>query len=240
MARQEIIETFRNHGINITIDDSTQKLVQALKEETPDSLWPLVEDFSNGQPIGLIGCNELMHNYTLQYALVQAFKDDRDSITQADIDTAQDRAAKLAESMSKGSSTRADDAPEPPTFDDNGDTVAAPVKRKRDPGLYPLILSLVENNMKASPDEILTMVRETKPHVNESTAKVYYSKARGELNLPKIGKRGRKGTGIYGEIKQLIEANPDTPRAEMIERIVNQLGAKVGTAQAYYSKVMNS
>lgn len=239
MVQQSIVETFRNHGIDIDNGDSSQKLVQALKKETPDSLWPLVEDFSKGKPIGLNGCNELMHSYTLQYALVAAFKDDRDYITQADIDTAQERASNLAESMSRGSSTRDDDAVEP-TLDDNGDEVAAPVKRKRDPGLYPMILSLVEENLKATPDEILAMVQKSKPSANESTVKVYYSKARGELNLPKIGKRGRKGSGIYGKIKTLIEANPDVPRAEMVERIVNELGAKVGTAQAYYSKVMNS
>lgn len=245
MPRQEIIEIFRNHGINITAEDTSGKLVGELKTQTPDSLWPLVEDFSNGKPIGLNGCNELMHSLTLQYALVEAFSNDRDSITQADIDTAQERAAKLAESMSRGSSTR-DDAAVEPIYDDEGEEVAAPVKRKRDPGLYPMILSLVEENMKATPDEILTMVRKSKPNVNESTVKVYYSKARSELNLPKIGKRGRKGSGIYGKIKTLIEANPDAERAEMIERILAEVTkpdgspVPVGTAQAYYSKVMNS
>lgn len=238
MPNQEIVEIFRNHGVNITADDTSMKLVKVLKEENPATLWPMLEEFTDNKPIGLDGCNETMHHYTLQYALVRAFEQDRTSITQEDVDAARQDAAKLAESLSTGSSTRPDAAIENDADNDAG-TIAKPTKtRKRDASLYPLILSLVENNMKAKPDEILTMVKESKPDVNESTAKVYYSKARNELNLPKIGKRGRKGSGIYGKIKALIEANPNVERSEMIDRIVTELGAKVGTAQAYYSKAM--
>jgi len=240
MPSQEIVEIFRNHGVNITADDSSMKLVKALKEENPATLWPMLEEFTNNKPIGLDGCNETMHHYTLQYALVRAFEQNRDSITQDDLDAAREDAAKLAESLSHGSSTRDDEIVQNDSEnEDNQSNVAKPKKtRKRNRNLYPMILSLVEDNMKATPNEILEMVKERDPAANDSTVKVYYSKARNELNLPKIGKRGRKGSGIYDKIKALIEANPNVERAEMIERIVNELGAKVGTAQAYYSKAM--
>jgi len=238
MPSQEIVEIFRNHGVNITANDKSTKLVRVLKEENPASLWPILEEFTNNKPIGLDGCNERMHHYTLQYALVRAFEQDRTSITQEDIDAARQDAAKLAESLSTGSSIRADTVVENDDTDNTENTTKVAKTRKRDASLYPLILSLVESNMKATPNEILDMVKKSKPDVNESTAKVYYSKARNEFNLPKIGRRGRKNSGIYDKIKALIETNPAADRAEMIERIVNELGAKTGTAQAYYSKAM--
>jgi len=48
----------------------------------------------------------------------------------------------------------------------------------------------------------------------------------------------RRSVGVAVRIQVLIETNPAADRAEMIERIVNELGAKTGTAQAYYSKAM--
>lgn len=236
MPNQEIVEIFRNHGVNITADDTSMKLVKVLKEENPATLWPMLEEFTDNKPIGLDGCNETMHHYTLQYALVRAFEQDRTSITQEDVDAACQDAAKLAESLSTGSSTREDIAESNVENDDSEHSTKPKKTRKKNPNLYPMILSMVENNMNATPDEILEMVKERDNSVNDSTVKVYYSKARNELNLPKIGKRGRKGSGIYGKIKALIEANPNVERSEMIDRIVTELGAKVGTAQAYYSK----
>jgi len=239
MEKQELVERFRNYNVDIEATDSGIKLAQMLADETPDALWPMLEEFTKGKPIGMDCANEMMHSLTLRGALVKAFESGQDTITQEDIDVARERAAKTADSLSRNGSTRTD-TPTVENDDDEapastGTTVSKP-KRKKRLNLLPTIESLVEQNPKASPDEIYQMVLKREPTANESTVKVYYSKARNNLNLPKIGKRGRANSGIYDKIKAMVKANPETERAELIERIVNELGAKTGTAQAYYSK----
>ena len=238
MEKQELVERFRNYGVDIQATDGAIKLARALSDETPDTLWPMLEEFTNGQTIGMDCANETMHSLTLRGALVKAFESGQDTITQEDINAARERAAKTADSLRQNGSTRTD---EPSTENDADDaenassTVSKP-KRKKRKNLMPMIESLVEQNPKASPTEVYEMVAKRVPDANESTVKVYYSKARTNLNLPKIGKRGRKSSGIYDKIKAMVQDNPDTDRATIIDRIINELDTKTGTAQAYYSK----
>lgn len=236
MSKQEVVEKFRNHGINVDIEDSATDALQALKDHNPDTLWPVLEDFTNG-PIGLNFANEAMHTYTLSYALVNAFEQGKDSITQEDVDDAFDKAAKLADSLAPNGSTRADPDGEAVEGEQNGEAVTRTVKRKKDNTLMPLIESIVQDNAKESNEAILSMVLEQRPNAKENTVRAYISKARSNLGLKvKGGKRGRKSSGIYEKIRDMIKANADMPRAELIEKIVNELDAKPGTAQAYYSK----
>lgn len=237
MERQEIVEIFRNHGIDIRENDASPRLAEALSSESPDTLWPLLEDFTHGKPIGMDCPNELMHSLTLRGALVKAFEENRDTITQEHIDAAREKYAKTANILRKNGATRTDDPVRETVEDENGELVAKPQKRKRDTTLMPLIERLVQEHAQKPNEDILSMVMEKRPAAKENTVRAYISKARGNLGLKSKGaKRGRANSGIYDKIKTLIQDNPETPRKEMIERIVNELDAKEGTAQAYYSK----
>ena len=237
MEKQEMVEIFRNHGINIQANDSEARLAEELAGENPDALWPMLEEFTQGKPIGMDSPNEMMHTLTLRGALVNAFKECRDTITQEDVDAARDRAAKTANMLRRNGATRTDDPDYNTVENEDGETVAKPKKRKRDTTLMPLIERTVEDNAEKANEDILAMVMKERPNAKENTVRAYISKARSNLGLKVKGaKRGRKSSGIYEKIKGMIEDNPDTPRKEMIERIVNELDAKEGTAQAYYSK----
>lgn len=238
MEKQELVERFRNYGIDLQPNDGAIRLSHALADEASDTLWPILEEFTDGATIGMDCANEMMHTLTLRGALVKAFEDGKDTITQDDIDAARERAAKTADGLRRNGSTRTDEPSTENAADDaeNASSTVSKPKRKKRKNLMPMIESLVEDNPKATPNEIYEMVAKRVPDANESTVKVYYSKARTNLNLPSIGKRGRKSSGIYGKIKAMVQDNPDTDRATIIDRIINELDTKTGTAQAYYSK----
>jgi hypothetical protein len=240
MPNQEIIERFRNHGVDIQADQSSTHLIRELRDTDPETLWLMVEDFSDNKPIGMNSPNEKMHRLTLSYALVDAFENDRDSIAQDNIDAAFERAAKTAESLKRGSSTLADADLVSETGGDTTTSVQSSqkpkTKGKRDTGLKPLIFSLVEDNPKAQAVEIVDMVQAKKPKAKDGTIKVYYSQARKSLGLPNIGKRGRKSSGLYGSIKKMVQDSPDASKEAITEQAVKELDANPNTVAVYYGK----
>lgn len=240
MAKQEIVETFRNHGVNIQADQSSTFLIRELRDTDPETLWLILEDFTDNKPIGMDSPNEKMHRLTLSYALVDAFENDRDSITQDDITAAHERAAKTAETMIRGSSTKPDPELVSETGGDiNTDTQTAQKPRKKSKrikGLKEMVFSLVEDNPKAQSAEIVDMVQEREPAAKDGTIKVYYSQARKSLGLPTIGKRGRKSSGLYGSIKKLVQDNPDASKDEITEQAQKELDANPNTVAVYYGK----
>lgn len=173
--KQELIERFRNHGIDIQAHDPVSRIPSQLRETDPETLWLVLEDFSNGQPIGMDSPNEKMHQLTLSYTLVDALENDRESITQDDVDRAFQKAADMAESMVKGSSTKADDEPA-----DNAPVASQSRKarKKKDPDLAPFIRRTVEENPDATTDELIEMIQAVKTGPAVSTIRVYISKAR--------------------------------------------------------------
>lgn len=236
MATQEIVEVFRNHNIDIELGQSSTTLVRALRETDPETLWIVLEEFSNGEPIGMDCPNERMHILTLSYALVDVFENNKESVTQNDIDAARQRATKTAEALSTGSSTRPDEEATVDPVSNDAPAQAKKPKRKRDAGLRPMVESMLADNPKATPADVINAVLEQKPSAKESTIRVYYSQARKALNLPSSGKRGRKSSGLYPAILKMVRDNPEVSKEKVITMATKKFDAKENTALAYISK----
>lgn len=236
MPNQEIIERFRNHGIDIDNFGAKSRVPEKLSQTDPETLWLVVEDFSEGKPIGMDSPNEKAHQLTLSYALFNAYESDSLTITQDDIDRAAERASGTMERMVKGSSTKADDAP---VENDNGSIAAAdaPKKRKRSKTLMPNVEAVVKDNPDADTDELIELIQKREPNSAENTIRSYISKARTELGLS-TGKRGRKPSKLYPTIKTTVQDNPDASVDEVGKLAESTLGKDINpnTLLAYYNK----
>jgi hypothetical protein len=235
MANQEIVERFRNHGIDVQADMSLARVPAQLKEADPETLWLVLEDFTDNKPIGLNSPNENMHQLTLSYALVDAFENDRQVITQDDVDRAFERAAKFSESMVRGSSKKPDEPKDDETVSGSENVQKPAQKRKRSKTLMPNVKAVVSDNPKAETDELIELIQKREPNAKEGTIRAYISNARKELGLS-TGKRGRKPSNLYPSIKTMVQDNPDATADEIVERAVNEIDCKPNTARAYYSK----
>jgi len=240
MATQNIVEIFRNYNIDIQIDQSSTYLIRALSEIDVSTLWVILEEFTQGQAIGMQSPNETMHRRTLCYTLIDIFENDKETISQEDVDMAYNRAAKISETLAEGSSTRPDEVENNSEEADmsNGAQRAPAVSRKRDKGLMPLIKSLVADNPKATSAEIVEMVMKQKPNAKENTVKVYYSQARKALELPSIGKRGRKPSGLYAAVKKVVQKNPDADKNDIVSEVQKEHDAKKNTINVYIGKAL--
>ena len=235
MATQEIIETFRNHGVQVEEDASSTQLVWLLREIGYESLWPIVEDFY-GSTVDVVFVNKKMATLTTNYVLVDVFENNKTAIVMEDIEAAKVRATKIAESMWVGSSTRTDqELAETATGSDSSEDSGAST-RKHDRGLKPLIESLVESNPKAKAAQIIEMVHESKPEAKDATIKVYYSQARNSLGLPSLGRRGRKSSGLYPAILKMVRDNPEISKDEVFTVASEKFGAKESTVNIYFGK----
>jgi len=216
----QTIEVLKNHGLEINEEVDSENLASQLGEMDVCDLWPIVEDFTGDETIGIDG-NEQIQGLTLSYALVDAFENNLDHIGQAEIDGALKKATETVNKMT-----------EEETVTDESAESATPKINKKD-----IVSGLVQENPTALADEIVAMAVEADSTINESTAKQYYYNVRKELNMAPVGKRGRKPSDTLDRIKSMLEGNLDTPKAEMVESIVDKLGLTEGTAATYYSKV---
>lgn len=211
----QIVETLRLHGLDIDGNETDSKnLAYQLTGMDVKNLWTIVEDLAH-EEINEIDGNEQVQGMALNYALVDAFENDLDQITQKEIDVAVEKATESVNNLSG-----------------NQSEVSSPGK----PNRKTLIKNLVEENPDALADEIIDMALEANDNMNTLTAKQYYYNVRKELNLNPVGKRGRKPSDTIDRIKALLDGNLDVPKAEMVEKIVSEIGVKEGTASTYYSK----
>lgn len=224
----ETIEIFRNHGVELSNPSAYNELAEKLGELPNDELFNILEDFTGDETIGIKG-DETLQSLTLSRALVEAFTKGKDSITQADIDAAQERAQKVAEGLS-GKTAESD------KIESEAVTETPKPKRKRTGKLKPAIKKCVEDNPDAQSDEVVTMMTEQDSEVNPVTARMYYYQVRKELGLPTIGKRGRKPADTFDNLKSMLKDNLDKPKSDMVEKFVKEFGVTEGTASSYYSK----
>lgn len=211
----QIVETLRLHGLDIDGNETDSKnLAYQLTGMDVKNLWTIVEDLAH-EEINEIDGNEQIQGMALNYALVDAFENDLDQITQKEIDVAVEKATESVNNLSG-----------------NQSEVSSPGK----PNRKTLIKNLVEENPDALADEIIDMALEANDNMNKLTAKQYYYNVRKELGLEPVGKRGRKPSDTIDRIKALLDGNLDVPKSEMVEKIVSEIGVKEGTASTYYSK----
>lgn len=237
MPNQEIIERFRNHGIDIDNYGAKSRVPEKLSQTDPETLWLVVEDFSEGKPIGMQSPNEKAHQLTLSYALFNAYENDELTITQEDIDRAAERAKSTMERMVKGSYSKAD-TPKTDDGDSSSETGSKPTKsRKRSKTLMPNVKAVVQDNTNAETDDLIELIQKREPQAAENTIRAYISKARKELGLA-TGKRGRKPSKLYPTIKSTVQDNPDATVDEVGEVVSKALDKEINpnTLLAYYNK----
>jgi len=246
------IEVFEQHGLQFETDE--QAMIE-LSELQPEQLWDLTEHFTGEAPIGVSGDEETQAN-TLRIALVNAFSENSESITQQDIDLAQERALSLIGDVENEAESEDSQVDEPEgelleaaETQQTTDTISrgrrstdvseddAPKRtRRRTSHSRALIKSLVHKSPNADRDTIVQRAFQQGADVTEETAIMYFYDVRNEMGLPPNGKRGRKPTNTLESVKTLIFENwdEDHQRADIIDMIVSELGYKLNTATVYY------
>lgn len=215
---------------------SRTRLVQSMNEIHEGELESIVKSMANSDLTIPHHDNNRVNTLTLRYAVVTAFENGQDRISDADMQSAYDRALDFA---SKNGTLNVSNLDAITIEGENAAEGAEQAgKRKRNPNLYPSIKRMVEASPDAEKSEIVEQAVE-RFAADEGTATNYFYKARKELGLKNNGRRGRKGSGIYGKMVELINENTALVRDEIVALAVER-GIKEGTANAYYSKIINS
>lgn len=234
-------EIFEKHGLHF--EDAEHAAVE-LAELDIVELWDVAEDFQDGD-LGISG-NEETQATILRAALMQAFTDDRDHITQQDLDLAQEKALSLEDDMEDGetmevkATAEQDEESEDETPDQNAsntsETDETPAKRtrKRSSESRKIMKSLIEASPDASRNEILEQAFNGDVDISETTAITYFYDIRNELGLSPNGKRGRKPNCKQGAIVEFIQANPELDKDQIIQQIADKFGYKESTAKQYH------
>ncbi len=238
-------QIFEQHGMEFHDEEHA---MAELAELEPDELWTLTEQFTGDEAIGVSGDEETQSN-TLRFALVKAFANDADRITQDDIDLAQETALSLINDIEDetGDDQSVEDTSasteESSVVADSGEE-SAPVEATRTRKRTSTSRELIKTLVTASPDtprnEILEEAFKQGADVAEATAVMYFYDVRKELGIDPNGKRGRKPTNTQAKVKALVLENYDNERADLINLIVEQLGYKENTATVYYHNALKA
>ncbi len=180
--------------------------------------------------------NDRVNSMTMRYAIVDAFKDGRDVISNYDLSLAQQKAINTAQK--NGSLNGASSLGGVSTLSETSETASNAPKRTRNRNTYPSIKRLVENAPEASKDEIVEQAIE-QLNVSDTTAVQYFYKARRELGMG-TGKRGRKGSNLFPAMLELVREHGDTHDRDDIVQMAIDKGIKAGTATAYYYKAVKT
>lgn len=227
-------EVFQQHGLPVKDE---QKIMLELAGFDADKLWELTEQFTGDAAIGVQGSEEIQAN-TLRFALVNAFTANADSITQSDIDLAQQRALSLGNDVA---SLVANHKPKPKADPEpQSDVQSEPVKRTHRSSSREIIKSLVKASPNAKRDDILKQAFDKGIDVSRATANMYFYDVRKELDLKPNGKRGRKPTNTQDDVKALVLKNWDNERSTIIKIIVDEMGYKENTAKVYYQNAQKA
>lgn len=226
-------------GLNPTLEafnldtSGYSRLSHSLTDLHFGELQSIVETISNGAELP-VHENERVNNMTLRYAIVEAFRNGRDAVTEDDLKQAQERALGTAEKLGTFRiSVMAEEAnPETP------ENASDEPKRRRNANNYPSVKRMVESSPDAEKDEIVERaVKEL--GVRENTAMQYFYKARRELGL-KTGKKGKKASDLFPTMLDLVRQNRDSLDREQIVDMAVDKGIKKGTAVAYYYKAIKT
>lgn len=229
---------FEQHGLQFA---DAEEAMAELSVLDSGELWNLTEDLIGDNVVGIEGDEDTQADI-LRIALVNALTENSETLTQADIDLAQERALDLGSDVDE----EADETPVSAKTNGKAKPVSAkaqkPAKRtrKRTSESRETIKNLVAADPEASREDILEQAFEQGADVAESTAVMYFYDVRKELGLEPNGKRGRKPTNSIDTVRELIEANWDTERGELIELISSELGYKPNTATVYYHEALKA
>jgi len=174
---------------------------------------------------------------TKRYAVVRAFENGSESVSDADMEWAQEKALVLVKKNGSGSGSTTGPIEDTPTSTKASDSPDSAPKRKRNPKLYPAIKRLVQASPDASKETIAEQVLEQYPGTVEGTIVMYYYKARKELGLKNNGKRGRKPSKVYPNVLAMVKANSDKERKELVAMAVES-GVNESTANVYVGKAL--
>lgn len=236
-------EIFEQRGMHF---DDAEEAMNELTALESDELWDLTEQFiGEDNVIGVEGSEEMQAN-TLRIALVNALEANAERITQKDIDLAQERALDLeadtdaeAETTPIKVTAEAESEETEAEAEASADEQPAKRTRKRTSVSRELIRSLIKADPDAPREDILEQAFDQGADVAETTAVMYFYDARKELGLEPNGKRGRKPTNSIEKVRELIEANWDMERGDLIDLIVSELEYKPNTATVYYHEALN-
>lgn len=221
-------EIFENHGLSF---NDSEHAAAELADLNLDELWDITDDFIVDE-LEVTG-NEDEQAATLRTALVHAFENDLEAITQQDFDLAREQAIQIgdadedepeqsaSEDETEQSATEdAEDASGEDETEDEPDQAASATpkprkKRKRTSAGLAAVRRLVEADNTA---EAATVVEQAQQEVDiaESTLTAYYYKVRREMGLAGTGKRGRKPNDTKDQVRAIIENNWDAERADII------------------------
>ena len=237
----------------------SEQAVAELAELDNDELWTITEQLMGDDPIGIQGDEDEQADI-LRIVIANAFDNGAESITQDDIDLAQETALNLqadqadqadVEDEPSGVSVteeaaaivdgQTDEEPEQEASEDESEPVDAKPKRtrKRTSESRRIIKNLVIADPDMPRDEVLAQAESEGIDVSPDTAMMYFYDVRNELGLAPNGKRGRKKTNTIERVIELIQANPDLSRKEYIGLIHSELGYAESSASVYYHKAQN-
>lgn len=229
-----------------------EQAVAELAELDNDELWTITEQLMGDEPIGIQGDEEEQADI-LRIVLANAFSVNAESITQSDIDLAQETALNLqtdVEDEHTGSSVTEVSQEEAASIAD-GQTDDEPEQEAAEPATKPkrtrrrtsqsrqTIKDIVQANPDMAREDVLAEAESQGIDVTADTAMMYFYDVRNELGLPPNGKPGRKKTNTIERVKELITANPGVSRKEYIALIHSEFGYAESSSSVYYHKAQN-
>lgn len=239
--QEQLQEQFKNHGVQMDIDNDDVPLSTQIVQQDPETLKTVLQEVSDINNLNLSG-DDQVQGLTISFALLNAFENNAESITEEDIEAAQREVAEFLNNDSEddvnvevADSDETDDVQEANTEDSESEDTEP--RKVHNPALKETVYDLVQNNPDAQKLQVVNWTLEQIPDANEGTISVHYYNARKEFDLQPIGKRGRPAnSGKLPQIRQMIQDNPDASRADIIARCVSELGLKESTAANYYAK----
>lgn len=170
--------------------------------------------------------NPAVSSMAMRHAILAAFENGRDSISDEDIQTALEKGIKTCKVCGTFAIR---EAGESDLEASEGDST--PVKSSRKVNAYVVVKRLVERNSDADKDTIVQQAQE-QTDAAVSTLEQYFHKARRELGMATSGKPGRKSTGARETVQKIVDDNPGLERKEIVALAVEQ-GINRSTANVY-------
>lgn len=217
-------EIFENHGL--TFNDADHA-AEELASFDLDELWNITDSFLI-DALEVSG-DEEVQTRTLRTALVNAFANDQEFITQNDFDLAREQALEIVDfeegqgGSDAGVSVSTVEAPEtePETVEAEAETTPAPKKRKpykKRSSARKLIAQLIKQDPTADAETIVTVAQEQVSTKYNTLISYYYIERRAQ-GLAGTGKLGRRPNDTDDTVREIIAANWGKSSAEIIAAI---------------------
>jgi len=245
-------EIFENHGLNFT---DSEQVAAELEDMDVEDLWNITDDFLVDSLE--VNGDEDTQAAGLRAALVHAFENNLEAITQQDFDLACEQALQIGDATEDGepeqeqsadsvdpdedeqSDADADDDPEQSadsaeTNEDKPEQKQAKGERRnRRSKNKAVVRRLVEEDPAA---EVQTIVERAQQELDlaETTLCTYYYDVRRTLGLAGTGRRGRRPNDTAQQVRQYILDNWDCEADEIINGIFENFDLAETTAKGYY------